>query len=177
MCRKPRKMVGRDTAKWIIGQYGRWGWAVFWSRKTSLRKMRWWRLEPDYLGSARNCLRRWSTLAKRPDVDEVLRQNGGMGPSFGEAGKTFPQLCSWLCDVRYEDQSPKGRVVISAERKGDRVQIKIRVADSGLMVEHYSENLSDAVIGLELLLGSNDCPWQLDPYPMDKPKPKGRKKT
>lgn len=116
-------------------------------------------------------------MAQKPNVDEVLRVNGGLGASYGEAGKTFPQLCSWLADSQYEDHSAKGRVKVELERKGDRIQIRIRSADSGLMVEHYSDNVTDAVLGMELLLSSNECPWQLDPYPMDRPKPKGRKKS
>lgn len=177
MCRRPRKTVSKNTAKWIIGTIGFHGWAVYWSRRTSLREMRFWPLAQGPIWAEPNCKRRWDALARKPNVDDVLRQHGGLGPASGEASKHFPQLASWLCDAKYEDGSPKGRTVLSIERKGDRVQIKLRSADSGLMVEHFSENLADAVIGLELLLGSDDCPWQLDPYPMDKPKQRGKKKS
>jgi hypothetical protein len=169
--------VGKSTAKWIIGQRGRWGWALYWTSRTSLRKMRFWPLAEGPLWSPENCKRRWDTVARKPNVEEVLRQNGGLGPAHGEASKHFPQVASWLCDSTYEDGSPKGRTVLSAERKGDRIRLCLRSADSGLMVEHFAENLADAVLGLELLLASNDTPWQLDPYPMDKPKGKVRKKT
>lgn len=177
MCRKPRKTISVNTVKWIIGQYRGYGWALYWSRRTSLRKMVFWPLARGPLWSPANCRRRWGAMAVKPNVDEVLRLNGGTGAAHGEAGKMFPQLASWLCDARYEDGSAKGRVVISGERKGDRICLKLRSADSGLMVEHYAENLTDVVLGLELLLGSDQCPWQPDPYPMDPPRKKGRKKS
>lgn len=177
MCRKPHKTVSKDYVGWITGHYGPYGWAIYWCRRTSLRKMRWWRSESKGRFSIENILKRFEIMAQKPNVDEVLRQNGGLGPSHGEAGKLFPNLASWLCDAAYEDTTPKGRVKLEAERRGDRVRIQIRSADTGLMVEHFSENLGDAVLGLELLLGSKDCPWQLDPYPMDKPKTRGKKKS
>jgi len=177
VCRKPRKTVGKATVRWITGQFRLWGWALYWTRRTSLRKMRIWPLATGPLWSPENCKRRWDAVARKPKVDEVLRQNGGLGPAHGEAAKHFPQLASWLCDSSYEDGSPKGRTVLSLERKGDRIRILLRSADSGLMCEHFSENLADAVLGLELLLGSELTPWQLDPYPMDKPKGRGKKKT
>lgn len=116
-------------------------------------------------------------MARKPDASEILRSNSGLGPSYGEAGKNFPQLCSWLCDVQYEDQSPKGRTRLTVERRGDRLYLKLQSADSGLMVEHYADNVADAVLGLELLLGHANTPWSADLYPLDKPKDKKRRRS
>lgn len=113
-------------------------------------------------------------MAKRPNAEGLLGGGSGIGPSYGEAGKMFPQLCSWLCDTAYEDGTVKGRTQLQVERKGDRVRVLLKVADSGLCVEASHESLSDAVLTLELLLGNDDCPWQLDPFPFSSHKKKGR---
>lgn len=114
-------------------------------------------------------------MAKRPDVESVLKAGGGLGPAYGEAGKTFPQICSWLCDTTYEDGSKKGRVRLQAERKADRIELDLKVEDSGLHVVAAHESLTDALLTLELLLGHDDCPWQLDPFPIGRKKGPGKK--
>jgi len=110
-------------------------------------------------------------MAKKPKVEDVLRQNGGLGPSYGqEVARMFPQIASWLCDLSYEDGSPKGRTKLEVERKGDRVRVMLKSADSGMIVEAHHSCFEDAILTMELLLSSDDCPWQLDPFPWDKPK-------
>jgi hypothetical protein len=117
----------------------------------------------------------YRSMAKRPSIDSVLAAGGGQGPSYGEAGKAFPQLCSWLCDVRYEDGSPKGMVRLQAQRKVDRIELDLKCEDSGLHLVAAHESLSDALLTLELLLGHDDCPWQLDPFPIGRRKRGGKK--
>jgi len=105
-------------------------------------------------------------MAKRPGIDQIMSQGKGLGPAYGELQKHIPQLCSWLCDSTYEDGTAKGRVQLQCERKGDRIRLVLKVQDGGVYVEAHHETLTDAILTLELLLGNDDCPWQLDPYPM-----------
>lgn len=114
-------------------------------------------------------------MAKRPDMESVLKGGTGLGPSYGEAGKTFPQICSWLCDATYEDGSAKGLVRLQAQRKSDRIELDLKCEDSGLHLVAAHESLTDALLTLELLLGHDDCPWQLDPFPIGRMRKGGKK--
>lgn len=106
-------------------------------------------------------------MARKPSVPKPEDELPKLGAAWGEGGKMFPQLCSWLCDSTYEDGTPKGKVRVQVERVGRQVRVQLKCADTKTMVEAHHENLSDAVLTLELLLGSDDCPWVLDPYPQE----------
>ena len=168
MCRKAHA-TAKPNWRWIVGQRGRWNWAFcFGSRRRTRRIKLWlnlppiWKCRPELVAEVTN-------VAKRPDIETILLQGAGAGPTWGEGGKHFPQLLSWLCDSQYEDGSTKGRAQLQVERKGGQLRLTLKVADSGLCVEASHENASDAVMTLELLLGHEDCPWQLDPWPLKKP--------
>jgi hypothetical protein len=105
-------------------------------------------------------------MAKRLNADVIKLDQAGMGPGYGDLAKVAPNLCSWLCDATYEDGAKKGRSRLQVERKGDRVGLVLKDGDSGLCVEVHHESLTDALLTLELLLGHDDCPWALDPFPL-----------
>lgn len=111
-------------------------------------------------------------MAKRISTDAIKLEVKGLGPSYGDVAATLPNLCSWLCDASYDDGTPKGRSRLQMERRGDRVMVLLKDSDSGLCVEVGHENLTDAILTLELLLGHDDCPWVVDPYPLATPKRK-----
>lgn len=114
-------------------------------------------------------------MAKRVSPGDVLQTGAGLGPSYGEGMKIFPHLCSWLCDAVYEDGTVKGRTRLQLERQRDRIVVTLKDADSGLCVQAAHESLTDAVLTLELLLGHDDCPWALDPFPLASPTKKRKK--
>lgn len=111
-------------------------------------------------------------MAKRASIDKVLAAGAGLGPTYGEILRHLPQLCSWLCDVVYEDGSAKGVVRLQVQRRADRIEAVLKCEDSGLCLTACHESLTDAIVTMELLLGHDDCPWQLDPFPIGNRKKK-----
>lgn len=174
MCRKAR-VRGRKRSRWIFGSRGLWEWCYYICSDVMHGTLRFYRVVPGGSQSIERAQQRMEEMAKRPNVDDVLKAGGGLGPAYGDAGKMFPHLCSWLCDTTYEDGSPKGRTRLQVERTRDRITVTLKDADSGLCVQAAHESLTDAVLTLELLLGHDDCPWTLDPFPLAAPKGKKKK--
>lgn len=114
-------------------------------------------------------------MAKRLAADAAVVNGELHGPGGGDAAKPFPQLCSWLLDSVYEDGTKKGKTRLQIERRGEQVECVLKDADSGLCLTARHETLSDAVLTMELLLASDDCPWQLDPWPLRTPTVKRKK--
>lgn len=150
------------------------GWCFYWTPKQSKCRLIWFNKGNSLFTNKYELVEMGAKVARRPSVDVTGATQKGLGPSFGELGKIAPQLCSWLCDIQYEDGTAKGRTQLQVERKGDRVRVLLKSADSGLCVEAHHESLTDALLTLELLLSSDECPWQLDPFPFAGPKKRGR---
>lgn len=174
MCRRP-KATSKRRERWICGQRGLVNWCYYWGPSPSKRRATWWVNDRGVWKSLSQLVKEWRDMAKRPSVESVLNAGGGLGPSYGEISKHCPQICSWLCDTTYEDGSKKGRVRLQAERKADRIELDLKCEDSGLHVVAAHESLTDALLTLELLLGHDDCPWQLDPFPIGRTKKGGKK--
>lgn len=114
-------------------------------------------------------------MPKKLTVDDV-KTTSAEEPSKGPMVDIhFPLLGGWLCDATYEDGSRKGKTRLQLERKAGRMVATLKDSDSGLCVEAVHESLQDTLLTLELLLGHEDCPWTLDPFPMWKPGAKKKK--
>lgn len=105
-------------------------------------------------------------MAKRLDRDTVVLEDAGASPLWETLKPLVPQLCGWLFDTHYEDGTAKGKTRLQVERVGNQIQLVLKDADSGLCVTVRHESVQDGIMTLELLLGSDECPWQLDPWPM-----------
>lgn len=165
MCRRARATATRG-GRWIMGQRSVYAWAMYFNPGRRTNRMWVWHA-PAFLTLAPYYRREeCERMAKRLKADEVVPSAKGLGPAYGAGGKMFPNLCSWLFDTVYEDGTAKGVTRLQVQRKGDRCHVVLKDADSGLFVEAYHEDASDALTTLELLLGHEECPWQLDPFPL-----------
>lgn len=174
MCRRARA-TSRTKTRWLTGRRGCLQWCYYHGGYASRRRLTWWtHVGGDWLTLA-TLRQEYMNVAKRMHLDKVLAAGAGLGPTYGEIVKHLPQLCSWLCDLVYEDGTAKGVVRLQLQRRADRIECVLKSEDSGLCLTACHESLTDAILTLELLLGHDDCPWQLDPFPLGG-RGKGRKK-
>jgi len=111
---------------------------------------------------------------KRLQKQEGPGQGAGELPSDEWFIANCPLTLDYLTNTKYDDGTPKGKTRLQVERKGNQLMAVLKDADSGLCLTCCHESASDALLTMELLLGSEDCPWLLDPWPLARPK--GRKK-
>jgi len=105
-------------------------------------------------------------MAKRLDADAVRLAESPLAVEYGEVAKLAPKWCDWLGATHYEDGSRKGKCRVQIERVSNQFQIVLKDGDSGLCLTVRHECLSDALLSVEILLNSDECPWTLDPFPM-----------
>lgn len=72
----------------------------------------------------------------------------------------LPNVMAHLAVNRLDDGSPRrpGSVIVMSSGSGYRLIAK--EPDESLELEAYGETIDDAFAMLELLLGTDDCPWQ-----------------
>lgn len=72
----------------------------------------------------------------------------------------LPNVMAHLAINRLDDGTPRrpGSVIVMSSGSGYRLIAK--EPDEGLELEAYGETIDDAFALLELLLGTDDCPWQ-----------------
>jgi len=92
------------------------------------------------------------------------------------AFKLFPRILEHLAVTRFEDGSTRlpGTVICRVESANWKVIAK--EPSSQLQLTVIGATIDDALAGLELLLGSEEAPWDDDPNAWV-PKPRGRKNT
>lgn len=98
------------------------------------------------------------------------------GAAYGQWGKGFPNLSSWLCDALYTDRTPMGQVTLTLKREGTAVRAILKVEDhAGIKCSAVGPDPLSALAALELLLAAPKVPWEKDPYPLGQ-KGQGKRK-
>lgn len=106
-----------------------------------------------------------------------LSPAGSAGADRGEWGSLFPLLCEWLCDGSYPDGTPLGAVQLQLRREGSVLRATLKLSDQGgLMLRAVGGDPVSAFLALEVLLASETCPWERDPYPLAGARSGGQKK-
>lgn len=77
---------------------------------------------------------------------------------------SLQNVMAHLCVVRFEDGTPRkpGRMFI--ETQGTMWKIVLKEPEGGLELAVCANTIDDALATADLLLGSDQCPWQLDPW-------------
>lgn len=104
-------------------------------------------------------------MATRPKVDQMPRL-AELGAAYGSWEKLCPELASWLCDGTYSDGCVKGEVSITLRRNVTTVSAVLKIEDGGLCMRASGDTPDDALVALELMLNADQCPWEVDPYPL-----------
>lgn len=102
------------------------------------------------------------------------------GPGGSLAAKSsvvlqgFPHLLEQLTVVKLEDESPRtpGGLLISTQ--GSMWKLSVTEPDPCLKLTFLAQFLDDALAGLELALGSDSIPWEIDQWALSR-RPKNKK--
>lgn len=174
MCRRSHA-TAKNRGRWIVGQRGSIVWGYYFGGKPSLRRVLLTDKGSTLWTSKHDLELMVKKMARKVDAAKIQGEDDLDGVSGGEMFLAFKQLMSWLCDPRYEDGSKKGKVRIQGERRGKRFVWTLKNADAGTYLECGHETVQDALLTMELLLSSDDCPWIHDPYPIKNPEQKRKK--
>lgn len=86
----------------------------------------------------------------------------------------FPHLLAFLSATAYDDAAPRRPGWVTVKTEGASWKIQAKDPDSGMQLQVTAQSLDDAITGLNLLLGSEDAPWEVDPWARErKAKKKG----
>jgi hypothetical protein len=92
---------------------------------------------------------------------------------FGDLGN----ITAHCAVVRYEDGSPRQPGWVTMRTLGGAWQVTAKEPDAGCQLVSVANTLDDALAQLDLLLGAEDAPWELDPWARTKAAQKDKKKT
>lgn len=130
-------------------------------------------LRVDTSVGAGRILVRGGTMPEFPKLPAA----GSSGCDAGEWGSMFPLLAGWVCDSSYPDGTPLGAVQLQIRRDGGVIRASLKVSDQGgLMLRGVGADPVSALLSLEVLLSSESCPWEKDPYPLAGARTPGKKK-
>lgn len=107
-------------------------------------------------------------LTAMPSMPEVEQPGKPVGVPKSQMLVKMPELNSWLSDASYPDGKPLGSTQLAIRRRGQSVQLTLKLADSGgVKLEVLEPTLDLALAALEALLASPRVPWRKDDYPLD----------
>lgn len=89
----------------------------------------------------------------------------------------LPHVLEHLAVVRYEDGSPRQPGSIFVRTLGVAWAVTAMDPDSGCRLPVVANSLDDALAALDLLLGAEDAPWEVDPYNKRRGQQTGGKKN
>ena len=102
------------------------------------------------------------------------------GPGGSLAAKSsvlfqgFPHLLDQLTVVKLDDESPRTPGGLLVSTQGSMWKVSVTEPDPCLKLTFLAQFLDDALAGLELALGSESIPWEIDQWAMSR-KPKKQK--
>lgn len=76
----------------------------------------------------------------------------------------FPHIIAHCSVVRYDDGEPRQPGWLVTRTLGASWQIVAKDPDAGAQLSSVGPTHDDALAGLELLLGSDDAPWEVDKW-------------
>lgn len=173
--RRLKRATSGKYPRWLTGTYRGLSWCAYWQPGPR-------RLEVMFHRLRVGRFERWKVLewgakemAKRLSAAAAGDDGASESVDGGELKSVCPLLCGWLLDGKYDDGTVKGKTRLQIERRGRQVVCVLKDADSGLCLTTCHERASDALLTMELLLNEDDCPWTLDPWPLQKGRRRGKK--
>jgi len=111
---------------------------------------------------------------------DLTRSNGGISPVHLAAIETevlgrVPQIVAHLTHIKYDDGSPRQNGTITIRVRGTTWSVEARDWNAAARLVASATTCDDAFALMDLLLGSDNAPWEADRYlaeqkPLKKPK-------
>ena len=116
-----------------------------------------------------------SEMKKRSMAQVALTGPGGSLASGASAVfGGFPHLLEQLTVVKLEDESPRTPGGLLVSTQGSMWKLSVTEPDPCLKLTFLAQFLDDALAGLELALGSDSIPWEIDQWALSR-RPKNKK--
>jgi len=90
---------------------------------------------------------------------------------------SFPNIMAHLTVVRYDDGTPRQPGTIFLRTLGAAFQITATAPDAQCRLPVVGNTIDDALAALDLMLGADDAPWEIDPYAKARERKDGKKKS
>jgi len=87
-----------------------------------------------------------------------------LAPLDGRALSLFPNLVSHCAVIRYEDGTARQAGWFTLKTQGTQWVISIKDPDAACQLTAIAGTLDDALALADLLLGSDDAPWEPDRF-------------
>jgi len=84
-------------------------------------------------------------------------------------------IVAHLAEVRYDDGSPRQPGTLFIKTLGGAWSVTAKEPDAGAALPVVANTLDDALAALDLLLGADDAPWEVDPWARRQGQAKGKK--
>jgi len=76
----------------------------------------------------------------------------------------LPSLVAHCCTVRYDDAEPRRPGWFTVKTQGAAWTVQVKDPDSCSQLQATAQSLDDALALADLLLGSEEAPWEPDPF-------------
>ena len=86
----------------------------------------------------------------------------------------LPNLVAHCCVTRYDDEAPRSPGWFTVATKGAAWVVTVKDPDAGAKMVLTGNTLDDAMALAELMLGSEEAPWEIDPFLKSQGKRKGK---
>jgi len=84
-------------------------------------------------------------------------------------------LVKHCCVTKYEDGEARKPGWITLKTSGSAWVVQVKDPDAGLSLTCTQQSLDDALALADVLLGSDEAPWEVDPFLRKMTAPKGKK--
>lgn len=104
---------------------------------------------------------------KRKKVSESKPEGGGpihLAPVETTVWERFPALVAHCCVTRYEDGAARKPGWITIKTMGVTWVVTVKDPDGGVSLSATGQDLDDALVLADLLVGADDAPWEVDTF-------------
>lgn len=98
-------------------------------------------------------------------------------PSDSKLFHKLPLLREFLSATAYDDQSIRTPGYFTMRNRGGSYEVTVYDPDAGLRCAVRAATIDDAFAGVELLLGAENAPWEVDSYLSDQLAKKRKKRA
>jgi len=99
-----------------------------------------------------------------PNVSGTANGPSHLAAVESDVLQKFPALVKHCCVTRYEDGEPRKPGWWTVKTMGSAWVVQVKDPDSGLSLSATQQTIDDALALADLLLSSEEAPWEPDPF-------------
>lgn len=87
-----------------------------------------------------------------------------LAPMESDVFTRLPNLVAHCCVTRYDDGDPRSPGLLMIKTQGSSWVVVVKEPDAAVQMQCLGASLDDALALCDLLLGSDDAPWEVDQW-------------